>query len=932
MTDAGTSTRWTTPELGARAVSTMLLYFRKHYGRERLERLWLEEQLPLPIEHVENLSNYVSVAFAERLMDALVKGSGDPRFLERAWQLIATPEGIGWVYYLLRGLGTPLSVYKKTIELSPTYNRVGEFTVESSSDTELTLRYHSKIPERDRSLCISRMAQFAAFPTIWDLPEAKIEELQCQVKGADSCRYHFSWHNPPPLGWRWLLGAGLGVAAGTGVALLALPTWPAIAGLSVCAGFLGGAWLDARRLAGVKDDQLRAQDRGLTRSLSELQKRADEIFKANVELDQRVNDRTRDLQAALARLEQLDRLKSEFFANVSHELRTPLTLISTPIEARLAEPMPEVERELLEGVRRNAHRLLRLIDDLLDLSRIDAGHLRLSVVPVDLSAMARQLETVYALGAKAKGIALLVAASEPTPEVYGDLHRLDSVVSNLLGNALKYTPDGGAIAVTVTQTEHEARVAVADTGRGIAPDDLPRIFDRYYQASGAHSRPTGGVGIGLSLAKNLAELHGGRIEVSSSLDKGSTFTLVLKKGREHFAPEVVERRQVRQKVAATRRAGDLASPADAPATLKPVVPSEFPDLVLDGGRKARVLVVEDNDEVRAMLKDILAPHFVVLLARDGQEGLATANRERPELVLTDVMMPNMTGTELCAAIKKSPTLKSTPVVMLTARGGAESALDGFASGADEFVEKPFHPRVLVARVAAQLRLKVLTLQLATQARLAAVGSLAAGVGHEVRNPVNAVLNGVRVLMQQENVGEESRALLGVIADGAQRIERISGALLGHARPGDQGGAKPIDVREGLDATLKLLDFRLGGVEVQRDYRTSAKVVASAAELNQVFLNLLDNGLRAPAKKLWLRVAEEGANVRVAVEDDGPGIAVADSARIFDAFYTTRQPGQGTGLGLYLSREIVQKWGGTLTFHPRDGGGAAFVVELPKEAV
>jgi signal transduction histidine kinase len=296
------------------------------------------------------------------------------------------------------------------------------------------------------------------------------------------------------------------------------------------------------------------------------------------------------------------------------------------------------------------------------------------------------------------------------------------------------------------------------------------------------------------------------------------------------------------------------------------------------------------------------------------------------------MMPNLTGTELCAAIKKSQSLKSTPVVMLTARGGAESALDGFASGADEFVEKPFHPRVLVARVSAQLRLKALTLQLATQARLAAVGSLAAGVGHEVRNPVNAVLNGVRVLLEHETTTPETKALLDVIAEGAERIERISGALLGHARPGDQGGAKPIDVREGLDATLKLLDFRLGGVEVQKEYGTSAKVVASAAELNQVFLNLLDNGLRAPAKTLWLRVMDAGQTVRVAVEDDGPGVPPEHQARIFDAFYTTRQPGQGTGLGLYLSQQLVQKWGGSLTFHPREGGGASFVVELPKEAV
>jgi signal transduction histidine kinase len=933
--EAGGATefRWDTPELGVRAVKVLLLYFSKTYGRERLEQVWREANLPLPLSYVEDLSNYISLAFLERLMNTLTRASGDPYFLDKAGRAIASPEALGFAYYLLRGVGTPELVYQKTVELAPTYNRVGTFHIESQGRTHLTLRYSSRVRERDHNLCTMRKASFAALPGIWGLPDATVKETQCLVDGADSCRYELSWRERPPLVWRrWAFGL-MGAAVG-GVAAAWGTVSPVLFGVALGAlGFFLGAWLDLRRLTAEKDERLGEQTTGLVRSVEELQRRAEEVHRANVELDKRVTERTRELESALERLKRLDTMKSEFFANVSHELRTPLTLILAPLDDRLPQAASPAERELLLSIRRNADRLLRLVDDLLDLSRIEAGHLRLDIVAIDLASLARQVLSSFQRAADARRVSLLASVPAATRDVWGDRHRLESILGNLLGNALKYTPSGGRITVSLSESDTHVSIQVTDTGPGISAEDLPHLFERFYQGTSEGARRRGGMGIGLALAQNLAELHGGRIEVQSALQKGSTFTLTLPKGRAHFRPEVLERRRVQIDVKDGRRA------ADAFATYITPVPGELdmvrglpapPPIAFEGGRRPRVLIVEDNDEMRELLCGLLAPTCDVLAAADGAEGLAVAQEKLPDLVLSDLMMPAMPGTALVRALKENAMLRSIPVLLLTARSGPESALEGFGSGADDFIEKPFHPRVLLARVAAHLRLRALSLQLASQARLAAIGTLAAGVGHEVRNPVNAVLNGVRVLLSREDVAAADQKLLRVVEEGAGRIERISAALLHHASPGDRGGWRPVDLCAGLDATLTLMQHELTKVNVHRDYTAEPKVVAAAAELNQVFLNLIDNARKAGAKNVWLKVWANGDRAQVSVEDDGPGVPPEIASRLFLPFATSRPPGEGTGLGLYISAESVKRFGGTLVYTPRPGGGAAFTVNLPLE--
>jgi signal transduction histidine kinase len=627
--------------------------------------------------------------------------------------------------------------------------------------------------------------------------------------------------------------------------------------------------------------------------------------------------REAELERALSRLHELDERKNAFFANISHELRTPLTLILAPVGVLETSARDPHQARQLALIRRNAERLLRLIDDLLDLARVDAGGLRLDLAELDVRGIAHTVTENAQAFAASRRITLQCDVDELSRPVFADAHRLEIILTNLVGNALKYGHDDGAVTVRVRDTADAVEVEVIDDGPGLSEADLSQVFDRFFQV-GAHSerRHAGGVGIGLSLARELAELHGGQLTAHSSPGQGSTFRLRLPFGRGHVRPEVVERRRRQTGQGFGRRVEDTLA---VPAGVDPAAPPERRSAPLTG--RARVVIAEDNDELRTFIVDLLGAEHEIMAARDGEEALALVRRERPDLLVSDVMMPGINGTELCRLIKADPELSAIPVILLTARVGSEATLEGYARGADDFVAKPFHAEVLAARVRAQLRLRQAAIQLSQHERMAAIGALAAGILHEVRNPLNSLVNAARLLAARATDGKQ---LAQIVVDGAERIHAITVALDVHARPAD-GGGEPGLPREGLDNTVRLIQHRLDGVTVHRELDESTPVAVPTGPLNQVFLNLLDNALSAGARTLWLRIARHDDQLRIAVEDDGGGVPVALRPRLFNAFAS----GKGsTGLGLYLSRRLVEQHGGTLSYEPRGAGGSRFLIEVP----
>lgn len=404
-------------------------------------------------------------------------------------------------------------------------------------------------------------------------------------------------------------------------------------------------------------------------------------------------------QAQRARAEalaQLDRAKNEFFANVSHEFRTPLTLIVAPAEDSLndtEEPLAGAQRKRLTLIRRNAERLRHLVDDLLDFARIEAGRRQPELEHVDLAAATRELVTSFAPATARAGLALR-SEIEPLPRPFPvDIDMWEKIVLNLLSNAVKYTQQGD-VEVRLRHDDDHVTLSVRDTGVGIPADELPRVFERFHRI-----RRTGrgheGAGIGLALVAELVRLHDGAIHVQSQEGEGSTFTVTLPCPASYL--EGAPARATRP------RFGHSASYVDEALTWsESTETASAPESSADPD--ATVLVVEDNADMRRFITRVLSPHWRVLQAVDGAEGLEMALAERPELVLTDVMMPRLDGFGLLMRLRADQRTASVPVVFLSARAGEEAAVGGLAAGADDYLPKPFSTAELVARVRSNLEM------------------------------------------------------------------------------------------------------------------------------------------------------------------------------------------------------------------------------------
>lgn len=410
-------------------------------------------------------------------------------------------------------------------------------------------------------------------------------------------------------------------------------------------------------------------------------------------------------------LAEIDRAKTAFFSNVSHEFRTPLTLMLGPLEETLRRPsLPDVVREDLTVVHRNTLRLLKLVNSLLDFSRVEAGRLHAVYHAADLSAMTVELASMFQSACEKAGLRLAIHCPTLPEPVYVDRDMWEKIVLNLLSNAFKFT-FRGEIIVAMRALENEAELTVQDTGIGIPAQEMPRLFERFHRIEGTQGRTHEGTGIGLALVQELVRLHGGTIEAASTVGEGTTFKIRIPFGIDHLATGVGGVRAVGP--AAMRAEAYVAEalrwlPSDAGDERGSASESSFATVDIEASRPRagqRIILADDNADMRDYVRRLLlAEGYSVEAVTNGEEALAATRRSAPALVLTDIMMPRLDGFGLLRAMRADPALREIPVLLLSAKAGEEARVEGLEAGADDYVTKPFSARELIAHVSANLAL------------------------------------------------------------------------------------------------------------------------------------------------------------------------------------------------------------------------------------
>jgi signal transduction histidine kinase len=656
-----------------------------------------------------------------------------------------------------------------------------------------------------------------------------------------------------------------------------------------------------------------------------------------------------DLSSAKDAAEAASRTKSVFLANVSHELRTPLALILGPIRRLLgARADDEDMHRDLETVERNAQVLLKHVSDLLDVAKLEASGAELDRSRVDLAALVRRTVSLFEVVARERKVALQVETPAELA-LPADAGKLERVLLNLLSNAMKYVPDGGRVQTAVRIEGDDVVLSVEDDGPGVPVPLREVIFERFRRGDDTTTRRYGGTGLGLAIARELVERHGGRIEVGDGAAGGALFRVRLP-----LASEAASGAAGGSPADADRRALDEV----ARQTVAELRPRSEPAVAIRGsGSGGLVLLVEDNPEMARFLVGCLAPDYRVATALDGRQGLERAIELRPDLIVTDVMLPVMGGDTLLRELRAHPELGGIPIVVLTAKADDELRVRLLREGAQDFLTKPFAVEELRARVANLVMLKrtrdVLQGALSSQSRdlatladqLAAASrskdEFLAVLSHELRTPLTPILSWSFLLREGLLSADEQERALRAIERNAKLQGRIvedlldvSRAITGKLRLNLQPIALDPVIQAASDAVRAAAEAK--GIVLETDLCAEVGLISGDPErLQQVVWNLLSNAIKftPPGGRVVVRVEHAGESVRLAVSDNGAGIEPAILPRLFERFWqadstTTRTQG-GLGLGLAVVRHLVELHGGTVRAESAgEGRGATFTVTLP----
>ncbi|MDH3442849.1 MAG: ATP-binding protein [Deltaproteobacteria bacterium] len=696
-------------------------------------------------------------------------------------------------------------------------------------------------------------------------------------------------------------------------------------------------------------------------------------FALRFELDQS----RKQLEKSNRKLVELDEIKSRFFANISHELRTPLTLLLAPLESLIKERGSSLDpkiQELLVMMQSNGLRLLKLINDLLDLVRLESGKMEVKREPVAMEPFLRGLGNAISKTAEDRGVRLETTVDAGLATALTDSDKLEKILLNLLFNALKFTPAGGLVQLNASRQNGRMVLAVSDTGVGISDEKMAYVFDRFWQADTSSQRKNQGVGIGLALVKELVEVQGGTVGVSSEVGRGSTFTVSLPYSEpEHRVLTTSPTTKSLTEPQTSRIVSDakgvdgtwlenLYRQAKLVPPMKPLrelLPAmEF----FNSNGPPRLLVADDEPDMLRYLKSQLGQNFQVIEAADGQQAVDKACQFLPDVILCDMMMPGKDGLEVCRDLRQRTSTQTIPILMLTARADEETKLAVLSAGADDFVTKPFSMTELNVRLknlveahhlqqelgrknqileATLEQLKEMEGQLVHSEKLASLGRMSAGIIHEINNPLNFSKTGLFTLKRMaESLAESEKAeFLDVLQDmegGLNRIIHIVSDLRTFTRS-DVTEFESVPVVKIVESALRFLSHEWRDkVHIDKDIPEGQTIWANRNQTTQVLVNLLQNALDTLRSKsfngaqptIWVRGMEVDGGTVITLRDNGEGIPAENLPKIFDPFFTTKEVGAGMGLGLSICYRIMQQHGGRIDVSSERGQYSEFKLLFP----
>ncbi len=671
----------------------------------------------------------------------------------------------------------------------------------------------------------------------------------------------------------------------------------------------------------------------------------------NVLAKARAYEEERSRSRALA---ELDRAKTAFFSNVSHEFRTPLTLMLGPLEAALSLPPgtlpPEVSLDL-EVSHRNGLRLLRLVNTLLDFSRIEAGRLEASFEPLDLAAYTADLASNFRSAIEKAGLKLVVDC-DPLPEpVFVDRDMWEKIVLNLLSNAFKFTLEG-EISLRMEWLKDRVVMYVADSGVGIPPNDLPRVFERFHRVKETRARTHEGTGIGLALVRELVRMQGGDVSVESSEGQGTTFCVTVPTGQAHLrAGSLIASSGLERHFEGARPYVEEAM-LWLPETCEQEPAASMTEVAGESAAPSpstSILIVDDNRDMRTYLRRLLGAHYQVETVPDGLVALERIQSGTFDLVLSDVMMPGLDGLGLVAKLRSDENTRTLPVILLSARAGEEARVEGAESGADDYLVKPFSARELLARVSGLLRATRLRQQamLALRARDEAQAAnrmksqFLANFSHEIRTPMSGII-GMLELVRDTSLAPQQQEYLETMSDCGESLLAILDDMLDLSRI--EAGSLRLELQR---VDMQTLLRRVGDLFKPASERKGLRLMIDSAgglpplmadpnRVRQLLINLVSNAIKytetgeVEIKLLKVTDDQQRIRLRFEVRDTGIGIPLEVGQRIFQPFFQVddsfSRVQSGTGLGLGIVKGLVHAMDGQIGFESVPKQGSTFWFE------